>query len=116
LLIVPTLLRNIEKGEILLMLTQKLGAYCAMLFGAKLRVAGDNIERFAARQFYRLAVAQQIGEGKFGNAGLPRAEKIAWAAQFQIHFRNAKAVVGFLHRFEPDNAGFTLARGVIGFA
>ena len=64
-------------------------------------VASSKRAGFALRQLQQLAVADQVGHAQARHACLLGAKEFAGAAQFQIFFRNLKAVAGAHHRVQP---------------
>ena len=52
------------------------------------------------------------GDAEAGQAALPRAEQVAFAAQLQIFLGDAEAVFGFAHDRQPRLGGFAERRFV----
>jgi hypothetical protein len=73
-------------------------------FALRFSVGGGSVGEargFHLGQLKQLAVAEQVGHAKVGQAGLARAEELAGAAQVEIQLRQLKAVLGADHGVEP---------------
>ncbi len=65
------------------------------------RVGRKELLRFAAGLFQNRPIAPQIGHSQRRQAVLLRAEQIARAAEFKIHFRQLEAIARRRKRIEP---------------
>src|SRR5260370_16910213 len=74
--------------------------------GRERGIARQHQRGVVARGADQLAVALDAGDPEARNTGLPRAENVAFAAQPEIFFGDAKAVFGLAHDLEPGLGGF----------
>src|SRR6516164_10432980 len=74
--------------------------------GRERGIARQHQRGVVARGTDQLAVGLNAGDPKARYAGLPRAENVAFAAQPEILFGDAKAVFGVTHDVEPRLGGF----------
>ena len=78
----------------------------------KVRIAVESERRVLARRVQELAVNFEPGDAEAGHAALARAEQVAFAAQAQILFGDAKAVVGLAQNGKPRLGGVA-ERGLV---
>src|SRR5450631_3749118 len=83
------------------------------------RLAALRLEHGVARQDQRGVVARgaeifavrlDAGDAKAGQAALPGAEQVAFAAQFQVLLGDAEAIFGFAQDREPRLGGLAERR------
>src|SRR5690242_11911193 len=67
----------------------------------QLRVAVEDQRGIVARGLQVLAVRLDAGDAEAGQAALPGAEHVAFAAQAQVLLGDAKTVLGLAHDGEP---------------
>src|SRR6516165_3013755 len=74
--------------------------------GRERGIARQHQRGVVARGADQLAVGLDAGDPKARHTGLPRAENVAFPAQPEIFFGDAKAVFGLAHDVEPRLSGF----------
>ncbi len=72
----------------------------------QLRIAIDDETRVIARGCQDIGIPLQAGEAEIGHTRLPRAEDLAFAAEFQVGFGDLEAVLRAAQRFEARSRDF----------
>src|SRR5512145_728018 len=60
----------------------------------------ERRDRFAAGFFHERMIAKQVADPQCRQAGLPRAEEVAWSAKREVALRDLEAVCGIGQRLQ----------------
>ena len=79
-------------GELLKAVAERLVTF-------KRRILGEQFSRFFARRFDEFRISER-SHSQIGQAGLARADKVAWSAQSEVFLGQLKSVAALQKRFQ----------------